>query len=274
MFRIFLIFLLLASVSVPAKVHAEVYATHSPWNINYGKSSCDLKRIFKSNTDELQLQISQSFQLSGASLFLLTKPRDKEGSWEEKIEFSIDETSKKLTKKAFIQRIRKEDLLAWQVYGFDMNFLQNLPDAVTLRMKTKKYPEIALRLNGMKSVYKALEQCQRNLYASFGVDYSELEKLSKQPYPENNPGGWARAFDYPSYSLRRGHQGTVGFVLVVDSQGRTTDCIVKKSSGYASLDEQTCIMVKKRSRFTPALDQAGKPTNSMWASRVRWQIPK
>ncbi|MEO9599293.1 energy transducer TonB [Parasphingorhabdus sp.] len=273
MFRTLLIVLSISSCMISLPVRAEVYEPHSPWNIHYGETACDLKRIFKGKTGQIQIQISQAFDLGGASFYLTTAPVSKERYWEADVDFSIDETGAKLKKNGSFLRIRNENLLVWQIYGFELDFLEDLPNDVTLRLKSKKYPELALKLTGMKSISNALEQCQRNLYETFGVDYSQIESLLRQPEP-NNPGRWLKALDYPSTALRRGFEGTVHFMLAIDTEGQTEKCIILRSSGHKSLDDHACAVLEKRSRFIPALDKRGEKVASTWISSVRWQIPK
>lgn len=92
--------------------------------------------------------------------------------------------------------------------------------------------------------------------------------------PRTNPGYWVTADDYPTQSLRSEDQGTVSFRLTVDKQGRATGCEITGSSGYSLLDETTCSLMMRRSRFYPALDDAGDPVGGTWASRIRWQVPQ
>ncbi|MEP2100955.1 MAG: energy transducer TonB [Parasphingorhabdus sp.] len=274
MFRMLSLLLLFASTAMPANVQAEVYRPLSPWNIHYGEAACDLKRIFKGEKGEIQLQISQSFSLRGASFYLVMPPISKKRYWEEDVDFLIEETGAELQEKGYFLRIRDENLLIWQVYGFDIDFLENLPDNVTLRLKSKQYPEVALKLTGMQSIDDALDQCQRNLYDMFDLDYNQVEALSKLPRPKGNPGRWAMASDYPTEALRKDQEGLVRFMLEIDPDGQLEKCVILKSSGHQSLDDQTCKVLKKRAGFDPALDKDGEKAASTWISAVNWQIPK
>ncbi len=272
--RILLILLLLAAIMVPANVRAEVYQPLSPWNIHYAESACDLKRIFKGASGEIQIQISQAFDLRGASFYLVTKPTTKRRYWEADVVFTIDETGAELKKNAYFLRNRDGNLLIWQIYGFDIAFLEDLPDEITLRLNSAKNSEVALRLTGMKSVNEALEQCQRNLYEAFGVDYGQVELLSRLPKPDHSPGRWVTAYDYPTEALRKDLEGTTRFMLLVDREGRTENCVILQSSGHQSLDDQACKLLEKRARFIPALDEKGERVTSTWISAVRWQVPR
>lgn len=91
--------------------------------------------------------------------------------------------------------------------------------------------------------------------------------------PRNNPGGWATTNDYPSRALREEREGTTGFKVTVDTDGRVTDCQITSSSGHPDLDEATCKNVTRRARFKPAKDGNGEETTGTYSNRIRWVIP-
>lgn len=93
------------------------------------------------------------------------------------------------------------------------------------------------------------------------------------PMPLSNPAYWVTTMDYPVASLRTGEQGTTGFTVRVDKEGRVTSCWVRSSSGSPSLDEATCSLVTRRSRFRPAFDTESRPKEGEYSNRVRWVIP-
>jgi len=92
--------------------------------------------------------------------------------------------------------------------------------------------------------------------------------------PRGNPGSWATTNDYPSRALREEREGTTGFRVTVNAEGRVADCQITSSSGHADLDEATCSNITRRARFTPAKDGSGNPVQGSWSSRVRWEIPE
>jgi TonB family protein len=79
--------------------------------------------------------------------------------------------------------------------------------------------------------------------------------------------------DYPAAARRNGEQGTVGFRLTVDSDGRVSDCVVTKSSGSSALDAATCRIAAARARFRPARDRDGKAVRDYIPAHIRWALP-
>ncbi|NKJ41677.1 energy transducer TonB [Novosphingobium sp. SG720] len=92
-------------------------------------------------------------------------------------------------------------------------------------------------------------------------------------HPLGNPGDWVTPNDYPARALRNGENGTVGFALSYDAQGKVTACEVTASSGSADLDEVTCQSLMARAGFKPGT-KGGKPEGGVYRSSVRWQIPE
>lgn len=91
--------------------------------------------------------------------------------------------------------------------------------------------------------------------------------------PRGSPGSWVSNDDYPAAAIRAEQQGTVGFTLSVDAEGRPSDCVVTRTSGVALLDETACSLMMRRARFEPARDAEGKAIAARWSSRFRWELP-
>jgi len=79
--------------------------------------------------------------------------------------------------------------------------------------------------------------------------------------------------DYPASALRAGEAGRVVAQLHVSSAGRVDDCRVSVSSGFADLDETTCRLLMRRSRYAPAEDASGQPVSAFSTQTVVWNIP-
>jgi periplasmic protein TonB len=98
--------------------------------------------------------------------------------------------------------------------------------------------------------------------------------VSKAAGPKGDPSRFITNDDYPPRALREGAEGTTRISWDINTQGRVENCRVVSSSGNSELDEAACRAMTRRGRFSPALDQAGKPIKSTQSRNVRWQIPK
>lgn len=92
--------------------------------------------------------------------------------------------------------------------------------------------------------------------------------------PLTDPGSWVTPADYPPRAMREKREGTTGFILDIGADGLPTGCKVSVSSGHNDLDEQTCLSVQRRAKFTPATDHNGRPVAGSYNKRIRWQIPE
>jgi TonB family protein len=87
------------------------------------------------------------------------------------------------------------------------------------------------------------------------------------------PLPWFDLNDYPTKAFEREWQGTTNFDVIVDPNGRSTDCKIAKSSGYETLDRQACWVAMKRARFTPAIGANGERAFGVYRSQVVWSRP-
>lgn len=83
---------------------------------------------------------------------------------------------------------------------------------------------------------------------------------------------WLSYEDYPKEALRREEQGSVTTLLRVDATGRVRTCTVTETSGSAALDAASCDVLKRRARFRPATDAAGRAVEADYRSLQAWAI--
>lgn len=85
-------------------------------------------------------------------------------------------------------------------------------------------------------------------------------------------GGGITDADYPRAALKAGASGTVGLRFVVGVNGRVSSCTVTRSSGNRDLDETTCKLIRKRFRYVPSKDAAGRPYADTVTGEHRWDL--
>jgi len=83
-----------------------------------------------------------------------------------------------------------------------------------------------------------------------------------------------RRSDYPREARRTGAEGTVTMRIEVAPDGRVSGCSVTRSSGSALLDETTCRLARKRFRYEPARDAAGRAVPDVVTDGQRWWIER
>lgn len=80
--------------------------------------------------------------------------------------------------------------------------------------------------------------------------------------------------DYPPSALRSREAGRVVAKLHVTAFGSVDGCDVTVSSGFADLDETTCRLLMRRSRYSQARDAHGAVTDAFVTRSVDWTIPQ
>lgn len=91
--------------------------------------------------------------------------------------------------------------------------------------------------------------------------------------PSNDRNGWVTNNDYPAALLYREVEGTVGYKLIIGTNGKVSACDVTLSSGNGQLDDATCRLIARRARFEPATDGSGAKIMGSFSGTVLWQIP-
>jgi protein TonB len=87
-------------------------------------------------------------------------------------------------------------------------------------------------------------------------------------------GNWITDDDYPRRALIEAAEGSVGYRLVIGTNGRVSSCELTRPSGNRALDEATCRLITSRARFEPATDETGAKVLGTFTGSVRWEIPE
>jgi TonB family protein len=99
---------------------------------------------------------------------------------------------------------------------------------------------------------------------------SAVAEAASKPEPIA-PQSWISDDDYPPKAMARGAGGTIGFLLLVDAGGKVTDCRIHETSGFVELDQNTCAILLKRSKFKPARNAAGAAVESVYTGHFTWR---
>lgn len=93
------------------------------------------------------------------------------------------------------------------------------------------------------------------------------------PQARTPPQQLISVHDYPPSAVAKREQGRVGFTLDVGPDGRVHGCTVTRASGSSALDSATCMIMRRRARFTPAVDSNGMPAAGRVRQEVEWVLP-
>ncbi|WP_116090149.1 energy transducer TonB [Sphingomonas crusticola] len=96
--------------------------------------------------------------------------------------------------------------------------------------------------------------------------------LPKAHLPQPTPI-WFTFDDYPRDAVIQRMQGSVGFRLILGTDGLVRDCIIAQSSGHDLLDQETCSILRRRAKLDPPRNDAGQPQVSQYDGRITWHLP-
>jgi protein TonB len=96
---------------------------------------------------------------------------------------------------------------------------------------------------------------------------AQLQQVVRPPKPLQPIQSLVSPDDYPAGATGR---GTVAIDLIITKQGIPGLCEITQSGGSPQLDSATCQLLKRRARFTPAVDRNGKPSIGMVRVTVNW----
>lgn len=81
------------------------------------------------------------------------------------------------------------------------------------------------------------------------------------------------AKNYPPRALAAGEQGKVGFRLVVEPDGSLGSCDVTQSSGFGSLDNETCELIVRNARLPVVRNADGRAVRAVQNGYINWIHP-
>lgn len=126
-------------------------------------------------------------------------------------------------------------------------------------------------ISAIEPLMKVMDDCVADLRKVWNIGGQDAASSNLRQPVSGDLRGIIRSDDYPAIALNRRQQGSVALALLVDETGKVADCSVTETSGVASLDSQSCAVIKERARFKPAIGMDGKPAKSSFFQRITWR---
>lgn len=248
-------------------------APESRWEVDYGPTKCQLIRHFVSGGQSYRLAFQRDWG-SGGHDWKLYGGAVPAYSTSTTISVARDASADVLRFKTnpYMFKIGERGAVGWRDVG--EHLFEKLHDDQQIRLTDAKKLDIVLTLPKLSEARQALETCEDDLLAGWGVDAKQSRLQSVGATPSGNPGRWVTNNDYPRADFFNKNEGTTTFLLTVGADGALTSCRVIGSSGFATLDAQTCILLRDRATFHPAKDGAGKAVAGFYVNKVLWQVPR
>jgi hypothetical protein len=130
---------------------------------------------------------------------------------------------------------------------------------------------VEFAIGSMAALSRELIKCMDDLRQQWGMVNGELPKPAQNA--ELSLQGIFRSDDYPRDAFFGEQGGATTFLLMIDEKGTIMDCLVKQTSGVASLDAMGCQVIKLRAKAKrPAFDASGRPVKTIYTQTVNWQL--
>ena len=98
--------------------------------------------------------------------------------------------------------------------------------------------------------------------------------------PDSEPASVSRSANgefitkhYPYEALKKGEYGRVSFEVTVEPDGALGSCEITGSSGFATLDRETCDFMTKYARLQPVRNSDGRAVRAAQQGYINWQLP-
>lgn len=249
----------------PAGADAAALQPTGKWVVDYADTQCTATRSFGTADKPLHFLIKPSPTSDVVQIALVSAGRPKPGTQEEvalKLGARVPVKAKMLeygAEKTNVQLINLNGDLAAQM-AQETSFEWS-----------SRASQTSLNTGPLNALMKTLADCRRDLRIHWNID--EAKQATFRSRAKASIWKLFRAGDYPAQAFQQGEGGTTAVVLLIDEKGAVKECMVEGTSGIPTLDAMSCIVIRKRARFEPAIGVDGKPVRDSVTTRIRWEMP-
>lgn len=245
-------------------------AQSAEWIVDYGKNRCSLVRNVQ-GAEPVNMVLRTGFTSKWGELLLVsnawrTDPLEGSDTADAVLlpanaRHSVPARSFKLSNGGRLIALRHLEPV----------FFDEFSDAARIRIERKGKAVTEITLPNAEAAVDALEACNQDLLASWGIDLAERAALQRMPVPIGDLSSWISSSDYPDAAIRKNQSGPVVARFTVGTDGKVTECVTVVSSGSEPLDRRTCIALGRR-KFEPAIGPEGKPVAVRLVESVGWLL--
>jgi hypothetical protein len=261
-----LTFALLLSRTGPAFAATPLQPT-SKWAVNNGETLCIASRSYGSPADPLSLSIVPS--PNGETYEILVGSRYRSGEISREEQAAVDFGSGPIKAwSLFYQTLNKSsDVHEFRISSAEMERAKSAP---TMTLHVRGSSDFTFEMNSMDDVLNGLDACTEQLKRHWNVGGEKRGQFSRLARADLRAAFSPQ--DYPVDALTRSQSGTAQFLLLVDQNGKVAGCHPLLATGIPVLDVTGCLVIERNVKFTPALDQSGRPVRSTVVTPpIKWQ---
>jgi len=255
-------------LSIGTALQAAPRAPTAGWNVQFDDAQCVAQRPYGSAGEPIHLVLKAPPVGDVMQIAVVTKGRWTEAN---QVAATIGLDGRPPLKANLLRFSQKDGGL--RIYTLNMSAadFQMVRGARTLSIAASGLDE-SFELSQLGPLLKVMEECVADLRRVWNVTDPSGEQSPLASRARANLAALLNDSDYPAVALDHDQSGIVRFVVLVDEMGRVADCTVIQTSGAASLDAQTCAIVKSRAKYKPALGPDGKPAKDAAIQQVIWRV--
>lgn len=285
MFARYISFLALAAISaMPAQsASAEPLQPTGKWHVDFADSQCVASRDYGSEGSPLFLvfkkpAIGDVLQIAVVQNGSVQEPNQLDGevSFDNlpPIKTSILEYGvRKLKQRALMINLQTVDLAPMlRASTLRVRSILQKPERGTRIDSSGTQSDRTFSMRDTSTVIELLNECADDLQKVWNVWDENRDSVTLKRGPAGRLDILFSGKDYPAVAMRNNLSGTTTLVLLIDELGKVGDCTVTRTSGAASIDAQSCAIIRERGKFRPAIGLDGKPTKSSWKQSITWRL--
>ena len=282
---------LIGLLSLPAQAQevSEPLDPAGDWRIERDAESCRLLRAFGSGDVQTTLYFN-AYGLDDSYRVTLTGPAIPRNNGKAQIGRLAFGAEAELASNLMIaNRIGEDGMLSFHLigrnaaFGFfrgwavpggfaDPSAAASMPaDMSRLTIETPELGRLALNLGEMGGALTELDQCKRDLVASWGHDPAQQERITV-PAELNNARQLLLGMRMPEASVMNHVSIIAQLRLLVDAEGRATQCVVQSPSLNARAQSGLCRPLTNGTHFIPARDANGNAVPSLYRMHYTYFI--
>ncbi|WP_260926193.1 energy transducer TonB [Novosphingobium sp. 9] len=274
-----------AALAAPAPV---TMAASTPWNLDATDSGCALRRGFGGKTPDVVMSLTRyepgdGFELSiNGDAFESVRPGETLSlEWTgtdaisptKSVMPAVSTTPSGQKIAGFLASVQMYQTLKGSDDDSDGPLIlapEALPHVTAITLRWRNHA-VTLKTGPMAKPFEAMRQCTDGLVESWGLDPAVQAHLSREVHM-TNLRQIATKINYPSAMNDRGKQGRVNFRVLIDPDGKASNCKILRSYNDPKFDVAACHDILVLARFAPALDASGKPVASYYTTTIIYSI--
>lgn len=123
---------------------------------------------------------------------------------------------------------------------------------------------VEIRTGALRNVAVALQICADDLVKFWGLDVEKHQSMKQAPYPDGETDKWVPIGTIPFQDFAKLGGGDNLLRLMIDANGKPTDCHVHFPSLDEGKNQAVCKALLENAKFHPALDAEGNAMASYY----------